>query len=70
MPALVACIHVLTALQQQNVDGRDEPGHAVWSGWYQGLLLLRALDFLAQHFQFQPAMLGLVQRFVGLGDRR
>ena len=29
MPALVAGIHVLTAVQQynKNVDGRDEPGH-------------------------------------------
>jgi hypothetical protein len=27
MPGLVPGIHVLTALQQEDVDGRDKPGH-------------------------------------------
>jgi hypothetical protein len=27
MPGLVPGIHVLTARQQKDVDGRDEPGH-------------------------------------------
>jgi hypothetical protein len=29
MPGLVPGIHVLTALKQENVDGRDKPGHDV-----------------------------------------
>jgi hypothetical protein len=27
MPGLVPGIHVLTALQPEDVDGRDKPGH-------------------------------------------
>jgi hypothetical protein len=27
MPGLVPGIHVLIALQEENVDGRDKPGH-------------------------------------------
>jgi hypothetical protein len=27
MPGLVPAIHVLAALQQEDVDGRDKPGH-------------------------------------------
>jgi hypothetical protein len=27
MPGLVPGIHVLTVLQQEDVDGRDTPGH-------------------------------------------
>jgi hypothetical protein len=27
MPALVAGIHVLTAVHKKDVDGRDKPGH-------------------------------------------
>jgi hypothetical protein len=29
LPALVAGIHVLNAMQEE-VDGRDEPGHDAW----------------------------------------
>jgi hypothetical protein len=30
MPALVAGIHDFTDAQQEDVDGRDKPGHSMW----------------------------------------
>jgi hypothetical protein len=31
MPALVAGIHVLTSNGNEDVDGRDKPGHDEWT---------------------------------------
>jgi hypothetical protein len=30
MPALVAGIHVFLSIQEQDVAGRDKPGHDAW----------------------------------------